>query len=754
VLDRSVTRTVFEGLGGPGEALFYALAFLATAVFLAGLVLKARKYLRGRAEDRLGSIGAFLGAGLRGVGAAASNVTVAKRDTYAGIFHAMIMWGFVVLFIGTVILTVDTDIVGILAPQYHFFWGPFYVAYSLVLDVLGLAMLVGLAAMAWRRARLHKPQLDYRRVDLDGATSDRRGYAVGDWVFLGWLFTLGVTGFVVEGLRIVGHSYPWFEVFSPVGWTIAHVFGALGVTQGAALDAHLWAWWGHAVVALGFIAYIPYAKAIHILADGANLVLRSPLAGRRLPVLQVAPAPPAIAALGATVASDGHLGLRDLGDLSWKQLLELDACTKCGRCHAACPAVASGAPLSPRDLILDLRQQADAAWDWLAPNAERRSDIAYGDGGGAAGMGTLRGAEPVFDLPGPVGAGGKIAGGLIKLETLWSCTTCLACVEACPVGIEHVPTIVGMRRSLVDQGEVEPGLQTAFTNIAKQGNSFGVSGRTRGRWSEGLGTPIRDARKVPVEWLWFVGDFASFDARVQQATRTVARVFQEAGLDFGILFEGERNAGNDIRRAGEEGLFEMLVEHNVGQFSKARFHRIVTTDPHSLNTLRFEYPQLGAAYTGDETVWHYTELLDSLFREGLLVAGRQVGRTVTYHDPCYLARYSHVTQAPRDVLAAIGARLIEMPRNGANTFCCGAGGGRIWMDDSGLSERPSENRIREAASLEGVTEFVTACPKDLTMYAAAAKATGHDGRLAVRDLIDLVADAIELPVEEGSATAA
>jgi Fe-S oxidoreductase len=339
-----------------------------------------------------------------------------------------------------------------------------------------------------------------------------------------------------------------------------------------------------------------------------------------------------------------------------------------------------------------------------------------------------------------------MAGGLIRADTLWSCTTCLACVEACPVGIEHVPAIVGMRRSLVDQGIVEPGLQTAFTNLAKQGNSFGQSGRTRGRWSDGLPVPVRDARREPVEWLWFVGDFASFDVRVQEATRLVARVFQEAGLDFGILFEGERNAGNDIRRAGEEGLFEVLAEHNIGQLSKARFKRIVTTDPHTLNTLRFEYPQFG----GDFSVWHYSELLTWLFKQGRLSAANPVARRVTYHDPCYLARYSEVTRAPREVLAAIGAELVEMPRNGANTFCCGAGGGRIWMDDSGLRERPSENRIREAAALEAVTAFVTACPKDLTMYTAAAKATGHGDRLAVIDLIELVAQAIGLP-EESSA---
>ncbi len=743
MFDRSVTREVFEGVGSTGELLFYLLAALATLVFFAGLGLKVRKYLRGRHEDRFGSPGGFLERTLRGLFATATSRTVGKRDEYAGIWHAAIMWGFIVLFIGTAILTVDTDIVGIFAPDYHFFWGAFYVGYSLALDVLGLVMLAGLVAMGFRRWRARTPAVDYRRVDLGEATSDRSGFARGDWIFVGWLAILGVTGFTVEGIRIVAHAFPSFEVWSPVGYALAGLFATLGLTAEAAAGLHLTMWWGHAIIALAFVAYIPFAKAIHMLTSGATVAIRSPLAGRRLPVLEAAPAP-VLRSMAAPVASDGHLGLRDLADLSWKQLLDADACTKCGRCHAACPAVASGAPLSPRDLILDLRTQADATWAILAPNAEHRSDRAYGGNGNGAGV-SGEDAEPVFEIR-PPSDGGLIAGGLIKVETLWSCTTCLACVEACPVGIEHVPTIVGMRRSLVDQGIVEPGLQAAFVNISKQGNSFGQSGRLRGKWSDGLPTPIRDARKEPVDWLWFVGDFASFDVRVQQATRLVARVFERAGVDFGILFEGERNAGNDIRRAGEEGLFEVLVEHNVGQLSKARFRRIVTTDPHTLNTLRFEYPQFGADYE----VWHYSELLAALFRDGALTAGAPIERTMTYHDPCYLARYSEVTVAPREVLAAVGATLVEMPRNRANTFCCGAGGGRVWMDDSGLRERPSEQRIREAAALEGVVDFVTACPKDLTMYTAAAKATGHDGRLAVSDLIELVAAAIELGPEQAT----
>jgi Fe-S oxidoreductase len=586
-------------------------------------------------------------------------------------------------------------------------------------------MLVGIAAMAIRRAR-RPAQLDYGRVDIRPATTDRGGFRTGDWLFLGWLAVLGTSGFVLEGARILAHDFPGFEVFSPVGWVVAGAFRAIGLSSATAESLRYVTWWGHAIVALSFVAYFPFSKAIHTLADPVNLALRSPLAGRRLPVLTASgPAP-----------ADGHLGIRDLADLTWKQLLDVDACTKCGRCHTACPAVASGAPLSPRDLILDIRQEADAAWSILAPLGEHRSDRAYG--GGTDGPGVPDSAA--------ANGGSRIAGGLISADTLWACTTCLACVEACPVGIEHVPTIVGMRRSLVDQAIVEPTLQAAFTSLAKQGNSFGQSGRTRGRWTDDLATPIVDARRQDVDWLWFVGDFASFDVRVQEATRLVARVFQAAGMDFGILYEGERNAGNDVRRAGEEGLFELLVEHNVGQLSKARFRRIVTTDPHTLNTLKFEYPDFG----GDYEVWHYSQVLAALLGSGDLQVGRRTSRRVTYHDPCYLARYAKVTAAPREILAAIGAELVEMPRNGANTFCCGAGGGRIWMDDSGLAERPSEQRIREAAALAGVTDFVTACPKDLTMYTAAAKATGHEDRLAVADLIELVAAAIELP-DEGPA---
>jgi Fe-S oxidoreductase len=317
----------------------------------------------------------------------------------------------------------------------------------------------------------------------------------------------------------------------------------------------------------------------------------------------------------------------------------------------------------------------------------------------------------------------------------------MACVQTCPVGIEHVGTIVQLRRSLVEAGDMDPTLQTALQNLAGQGNSFGKSARMRARWTKPLDERIKDARKEPVKYLWYVGDYASYDERLAENSRLLAALLTRAGVDFGILYEDEWNSGNDVRRVGEEGLFDLLVEHNVEALAKAQFEEIFTTDPHTLNALRNEYPARGAAYP----VRHYTELLADLIESGALPV-EPLNLKVTYHDPCYLGRYNRITEAPRRVLAALGCELIEMPRNRDNTFCCGAGGGRIWMDDSGLSERPSANRIKEAVTLD-VSHFVVACPKDTTMYSDAARTTGHDATLTVLDIVRLVDMAALRPAE-------
>ncbi|MBM4161210.1 MAG: (Fe-S)-binding protein, partial [Ignavibacteria bacterium] len=344
-----------------------------------------------------------------------------------------------------------------------------------------------------------------------------------------------------------------------------------------------------------------------------------------------------------------------------------------------------------------------------------------------------------------------LIGEIVSEAELWACTTCHACMERCPVLNEHIPLIVSMRRHLVSQGAVDRTLQDVLTRMGRYGNSVGQSDRMRAKWTQGLEFPIKDARKEPVEYLWFVGDYASYDARIQDTTRATAKIFKKAGLDFGILFEGERNSGNDIRRVGEEGLFEILKEKNSQIMKQAKFKKIVTTDPHTYNTLKNEYGLNGKSNgeenpTGNGTipVRHYTEVLDELIREGKLRITRALKQTVTYHDPCYLGRYNGVYDAPRRVLKALGTRLVEMPRSRSTSYCCGAGGGRIWMEDQpGIKERPAESRVREAVSLQGVEVLVVCCPKDIVMFQDALKTTGIEGKLGVKDISDLLLEAVE-----------
>ena len=332
-----------------------------------------------------------------------------------------------------------------------------------------------------------------------------------------------------------------------------------------------------------------------------------------------------------------------------------------------------------------------------------------------------------------------LLGGSIQDETLWACTTCRACMEVCPLHIEHVPKIVDMRRQLVEQGRMEPKLQDALASLAQHGNSFNQSERMRARWTKDLGFPIKDARKEPVDVLWFVGDFASYDPRVQRLTQSVARVLHEARVDFGILYDSERNSGNDVRRVGEEGLFEMLAQHNMDVLSKCSFKRIMTTDPHSLNALGQDYQALGAKYK----MVHYTQLLLELLESGALEPAGPIGKVATYHDPCYLGRYNGGFDAPRQVMKKLMVHVHEMGRCRENSFCCGAGGGRIWMDDTGIKERPSENRIKEAVALGDASYFVVACPKDVVMYTAAVQSLGMEDRIEVKDIIELVEMALD-----------
>ena len=614
----------------------------------------------------------------------------------SGLPHALVFWGFLILMLTIIEALGDTfvsksfaiPLIGHLA------------VIGFIEDLFTVLVLAGLAVFTVTRL-VDSPERRGKKSRFYGS------HTTAAWITLGLIALVMITLLGYRAAQVNTGDFPYGgAAFASHG--LAALLKPLGTSVNAGLETFFLL--ANVAVIMGFMVFVTYSKHLHIVMAPLNVAFSRrpralgalgeiPPAPIAVPAAVPAAAPAPAADSAGTGAGEDAAGAGQLGVLSWKQRLDTLTCTECGRCQSVCPAWNSGAPLSPKLLMMDLR-----------------------DGMMAAGTH-------------PAGGPGAAGGDVISPDVLWSCTTCGACVEQCPVDIEHVDTIVHLRRQLVDAGRIEPGVQQVLQDVATQGNSFGKSGRMRARWTRELGFTVPDARKQHVRYLWFVGDFASFDDRLQVLSRRLSHILRDAGVDFGMLFDGERDDGNDMRRIGEEGLFQMLAEQNLATFAKSDFDEIFTTDPHSFNTLRNEYPALGL----DKPVLHYSQLLGKLLADKAIEVD-PLGLRVTYHDPCYLARHNRLTEPPRQVLAALGCDLVEMPRNGLNTFCCGAGGGRIWMTDGPRdagAERPSENRIREAVAL-GVDHFVVACPKDYVMYTDAVKTTGNEGKLTVIDLVQLV----------------
>ena len=670
-----------EIFGIPGYVLFWIAAFLAFGLFGRRVLALVRTLHRARPENRFDRLG-------KRIRYLVTYVFGQKRllhEYVIGSAHFLIFWGFM-LFAGTFAWNLLKWLFPILPIPYAD-----DVAIIRTLFVLfSVLVLIGLGVAGVRRAFFPPPHL---QQSLDAV------------IILVLISLVVLTTLFALGFRVVALG-PEEATSTPVDGLLYSVFS--GVSAASAEGLYVLMLWLHQLVVLGFLAYLPYSKHLHLLASPFNVVLADV---KRLGSLDISGS-----------KGDVSSGSSRWDEFTWRQLLNGFACAECGRCDRACQAVASGYKLTPRMIIHHVKEHLLEA----GLNAARRKSS---DGNGSR----------------------ALIGEIVSEAELWACTTCHACMERCPVLNEHIPLIVSMRRYLVSQGSVDRTLQDVLTRMGRYGNSVGQSDRMRAKWTQGLDFPIKDARKEPVEYLWFVGDYASYDARIQETTRTTAKIFQKAGLDFGILLEGERNSGNDIRRVGEEGLFEILKEKNLQAMKQAKFKRIITTDPHTYNTLKNEYRLNGNSNAeenplgnGTIPVIHYTEVLDELVRDGMLKITRFLQRTVTYHDPCYLGRYNGVYDPPRRVLKALGTKLVEMPRSRSTSYCCGAGGGRIWMEDQpGIKERPAESRVREAVSLQGVEVLVVCCPKDIVMFQDALKTTGNEGKLVIKDVADLVYEAIE-----------
>ena len=598
------------------------------------------------------------------------------RISFSGLLHYFIFSGFVILLIDVVETIGEIFFPG-------FTVGPILAP---LVDIWVILVAVGILMALYNRLVI-KPERFHGSDEKDA------------------FVILGLIGAIIVGIVIHDSFFPFvapqvLHVADPVarshflGYAVSRLWVALNWTGPTAASI------GYAVgyivdigVVFAFLAYLPYSKHFHIFAAVPNIFWRN-----LEPAGQLVPKP-----------IEETMAIRSFEDLTWKDVADLYTCTECGRCQAVCPAHAAGQPLSPKMIILQLR---DALNERIAEK------------------------DPQREYP-------DLAGGVIAPEELWACTTCGACQEACPVFIEHVPKIAGLRSALLEDGIVDPNAQKVLMSWDRQGNSFGQPGRKRPAWAKGLEMPIKNALKEPVDWLWFVGDFASYDPRVQRLTQLIAKMLTEASVDFGILYEAEVNSGNDALRIGEYGLFDSLAQKNIEALNKAQYRRIFTTDPHSLNALKNEYRKFGF----QAEVMHYTEAFLELIDQGRLKVS-PVPIQVTYHDPCYLGRWNGITEAPRQLMARCGVDLVEMPRHGKESFCCGAGGGRIWMDETGIEDRPANQRIREAMALPGIKFFTVACPKDVSMFSASVTAMGVEEKMRVVDIAEILAVALGIESHE------
>ncbi|MFC4540745.1 (Fe-S)-binding protein [Halosolutus amylolyticus] len=717
VAQAEVTRETYWGISSTEYALFYLLATITIAVLLYGVYQRFARYAEGD-DDPFARIDDLPDRVTSAAKIVLSNEKNFNRDLYGGLMHSFILWGFLTLFIATSIIAFNqygTD----LLLNIDFWRGDFYRGYQFMVDAMGLLFVVGIGMAMYRRYWVRNERL------WDRHTSNE------DDVFIWTLFGLGVGGFLLEGFRIYATGMPEHEIVSFVGYGLAMAFDAIGLPtiEGTATDPtytavsvlganaetlHWLTWWSHSLLAFFFIAWIPYAKPFHMISSFANVVTRDEKAGQRLPNVP--------SDLDATNAES-------IDDFTWKEILDQDACTKCGRCSSVCPAKASDRPLDPRNVILDLKKYRES----LDAGGDEQPIIA--DGGTS----------------------------VINAETMESCMACMACMDACPVEIEHLQSFTRLNRQLTDQGDVSSSMQDVFQNVMQNGNTFGDSPRNRGDWADELEFDVADAREEEVDYLWYVGDFPSYDERNKKVARSLAAILEEADVSFGILFDDEKYDGNDIRRVGEEFLYVELAGHHVETWEDCEFDKIVCTDPHSYNTFENEYPEVDFEEFSDDPmmpfdyedqwnadgeieVLHWTQAVEELVSAGHLeLSGTELDYTVTYHDPCHLGRYNDEYEAPRELIEATGCTLDEMPRNRDNSFCCGGGGGGLWMDFE-EEPKPSEERIREALedtdAGAGVEKFVVACPMCMTMYEDGRKTGGYEDEIEIVDVAELIVEAI------------
>ncbi|MBS4206825.1 4Fe-4S dicluster domain-containing protein [Bacillus sp. FJAT-50079] len=626
------------------------------------------------------------------------------KDKKSGAIHVVFFYGFILVQFGAI----DYIWKG-LAPGSHLPLGPLYPGFKFFQELVTLAILV---AVVWAF---------YRRY-IEKLVRLKRGFYAGlVLLFIGGLMLTVLLG---NGMALIwnGNEFTWSE---PVASGIAAIFGWMSST--AAAVVFYIAWWLHLLLLLSFLVYVPQSKHAHLIAGPANAYLEPLDGGKKLEPIDFED------------ESQETFGVGKIDEFTDLQLVDLYACVECGRCTNMCPATGTGKMLSPMDIMVKLR---DHLTNYGAAVTHKQPWVPTYAFSGTIGnqlakagnsKGTIEAASAVDYAP-------NMIGDIITEEELWACTTCRNCEDQCPVMNKHVSHIIDMRRYLVlTEGKMNPDAQRAMQNIERQGNPWGLNRKEKENWRDGredVYVPtVKELKKAgeDFEYLFWVGSMGAFDNRSQKIALAFVKLLNAAGVSFAILGNKEKNSGDTPRRLGNEFLFQELATANIAEFEKNNVEKIVTIDPHAYNIFKNEYPDFGLK----AEVYHHTELLYELVKEGRLQPQYAVEETITFHDSCYLGRYNDVYDPPRELLKKIpGVKLVEMERNRENGMCCGAGGGMMWMEED-TGQRVNVARTEQALAVDP-TVISSGCPYCLTMLSDGTKAKEVEDQVKTYDIAELL----------------
>ncbi len=657
------TREIYWNVGRDVLIPMYTLTFLAVGLLVYGALKRIKVYQLGKPANRTDGIGGRITAALRNV----LSQRQVLRVRAPGVAHSLFFWGFIVLALGSTLVFLQADLTDPIF-GWKFLTGTFYKLFSLVLDIAGLLALITLGGLFYRRYWVRPP----------GLASDR-----DDAIMHGLLFAILITGFVIEGARMAVTelgSDSGLAVWSPVGLFVAKRISGLG--EAGLRSLHKGVWWTHFLLTMSFFVVLPRTKFRHILTTSANYVF---IDQRRKGSIET---------LNLEDEQTENFGVARIRDLTWKDILDGDACTECKRCQDRCPAWNTEKPLTPMEVIAHIREVS-----FERPDANLIETIGR--------------------------------------DAIWACTTCRACQEICPATIEHVNKIIEIRRHLVLMEGEFPGEEVAgaMDNVEVNGNPLGLTFSARGDWAEGLGVlPL--AENADVDILYFVGCYASFDKRNIKVARSFVQLCAAAGIKVGILGKEEKCCGEPMRKIGNEYLYQSLAAENIETIRGYRVKKIVTACPHCFNTLDRDYRDMGL----DIGVEHYVTFLQNMVQQGRIKI-RPERFSCTYHDSCYMGRYNDIYEPPRKLLTAAGAVIREMDRNREEGFCCGGGGGRVIADEK-IGTRICETRAKMAAET-GTGILVSNCPFCLTMFEDGVKGAGLEGKVVPRDIAEILVARLE-----------